>query len=227
MRIEMKQRYRVFRRGWGTYYVEDIETKKQESLHTRDKAEAYRLVAARNETDTAPAFSLQLALAAPSYFSQAELDLRATRQRKAEEALQNLATSIRDNPDTHCGQHLRRLVWSIFNGNHAINLWRMKVVLDPQQNAQVTEVFTAWMQGFVPEASIRSALFESGEMDRWDTVRLRAPEQKRLIEAFDAVTDLLNSTPPGEPVPHPTRANGLLRQVMDQLRAIGTISGPR
>ena len=61
MRIEMKQRYRVFRRGWGTYYVEDFETKKQESLHTREKAEAYRLVAARNETDTAPAFSLQLA----------------------------------------------------------------------------------------------------------------------------------------------------------------------
>ncbi len=61
MRIEMKQRYRVFRRGWGTYYVEDFETKKQESLPTREKAEAYRLVAARNETDTAPAFSLQLA----------------------------------------------------------------------------------------------------------------------------------------------------------------------
>jgi len=45
----------------GTYCVEDLETKKQESLHTRNKTEAYRLVAARNETDTAPAFSLQLA----------------------------------------------------------------------------------------------------------------------------------------------------------------------
>jgi hypothetical protein len=29
MRIEMKQRDRVFRRGWGTYYVEDLDTKKQ------------------------------------------------------------------------------------------------------------------------------------------------------------------------------------------------------
>jgi hypothetical protein len=61
MRIEMKQRYRVFRRGWGTCYVEDFDTKKQESLHTREKAEACRLVAARNLTDTSPAFSLQLA----------------------------------------------------------------------------------------------------------------------------------------------------------------------
>ena len=163
-------------------------------------------------------YLLTTVLAAPSFLSQAELDLRATRQRKAEEALQNLATSVRENPDTHSGQHLRRFVWSIFNGNHALNLWRLKDVLDAQQNAQVTEVFTAWMQGFVPEATIRSALFDSGEMDRWDSVRLRAPEQKRLVEAFDAVTDLLNSTPPGAPVPQLTRANGLLRQVMDLLR---------
>ena len=97
-------------------------------------------------------------LAAPSFLSQAELDQRAARQRTAEDALQNLATSIRDNPDTHSGQHVRRFVWSIFNGNHAINLRRMKDVLDPQQNAQLTEVFTAWMQGFVPEATIRSCV---------------------------------------------------------------------
>ena len=166
-------------------------------------------------------------LAAPSFLSQTELDLRASRQRTAEEDLQNLATSIRDNPDTHSGQHLRRFVWSIFNGNHAINLWRLKDVLDPQQNDQVTEVFTAWMQGFVPEATIRSALLDSGEMDRWDTVRLRAPEHKRLVEAFDAVTDLLNTTPPGAPVPHLTRANGLLRQVMDLLREVQKGSGHR
>ena len=61
MRIEMKKRYRVFLRGWGTYYVEDFDTKKQESLHTREKAEVCRFVAARNQTDTSPAFRLQLA----------------------------------------------------------------------------------------------------------------------------------------------------------------------
>ncbi|MCZ7640443.1 MAG: hypothetical protein M5U12_32935 [Verrucomicrobia bacterium] len=47
----MKHRYRLFRRGWGTYYCEDRQTGKQETLRTRDKAEAYRLVAARNETE--------------------------------------------------------------------------------------------------------------------------------------------------------------------------------
>jgi hypothetical protein len=57
----MKPRYRVFRRGWGTYYCEDLLTKKQETLKTRDKNEAFRLVAAKNETEEAPAFSLHLA----------------------------------------------------------------------------------------------------------------------------------------------------------------------
>lgn len=61
MRHEMKQRYRVFRRSWGTYYCEDLVTKKQETLRTRDQDEAYRLVAAMNETADQPAFSRQLA----------------------------------------------------------------------------------------------------------------------------------------------------------------------
>lgn len=57
----MKNRYRVFRRDWGTFYCEDLTTKKQTSLKTRDKDEAYRIVAARNETEASPAFSLHLA----------------------------------------------------------------------------------------------------------------------------------------------------------------------
>ena len=62
MKNDMKQRYRAFLRPWGVYYCDkDLQTGKQETLKTRDKAEAYRLVAAKNETATAPAFSLQLA----------------------------------------------------------------------------------------------------------------------------------------------------------------------
>src|ERR1700722_1098507 len=61
MNRNMKNRYRVFRRGWGTYYCEDLVTKKQTTLKTRNKDEAYRLVAAQNENEKAPAFSLHLA----------------------------------------------------------------------------------------------------------------------------------------------------------------------
>lgn len=61
MKENMKQRYRVFLRPWGTYYFEDLVTGKQETLKTRDKNEAFRLVAAKNENENAPAFSLHLA----------------------------------------------------------------------------------------------------------------------------------------------------------------------
>ncbi len=61
MNRDMKNRFRVFRRGWGTYYCEDLLTRQQTTLKTRDKDEAYRLVAAKNETEEAPAFSLHLA----------------------------------------------------------------------------------------------------------------------------------------------------------------------
>src|SRR5216683_3742248 len=58
---QMKNRYRVFLRPWGVYYCEDLVTKKQATLKTRDKDEAFRLVAAKNENEEAPAFSLHLA----------------------------------------------------------------------------------------------------------------------------------------------------------------------
>ena len=57
----MKARFQVFRRSWGTFYCEDLVTKKQEYLHTRDKDDAYRLVAARNEAEQHSGFSLHLA----------------------------------------------------------------------------------------------------------------------------------------------------------------------
>jgi integrase len=57
----MNERYRVFRRAWGMYYCQDVQTGKQESLKTRDKHQAFRLVAAKNETADAPAFSMHLA----------------------------------------------------------------------------------------------------------------------------------------------------------------------
>ena len=96
----------------------------------------------------------------------------------------------------------------------------MKDVLDSQHNGWVVEVFKSWMEGHLPEKAIRDALGASGEMDRWDTIRLRAPEQRRLADAMDAVTDLLNSTAPSRPVTELTQANGLLRQVMDCLREV-------
>ena len=61
MKMNMKQRYSVFLRPWGVYYYQDNTTGKQETLKTRDKDEAYRIAAVRNENEDAPTFSVHLA----------------------------------------------------------------------------------------------------------------------------------------------------------------------
>lgn len=163
---------------------------------------------------------LSTMLAAPSFRSLERLAQDEARTAQAVAALGLIAESIAQHPDTPSGAQLRRFVWSIWNGHHALNLWRMKDVLDSRHREAVREVFTAWMDGYVGDEAIRAALFASGEMDRWDTIRLRAPEQRRVADALDAVTDLINATPPGAPSRELTRANGLLRQVLDLLRDV-------
>ena len=60
----MKRRFILYRRKLGgTFYVEDTETRKQESLGTKDRAEATSLVNARNESVRQPQLNLQIAKA--------------------------------------------------------------------------------------------------------------------------------------------------------------------
>jgi hypothetical protein len=61
MNRKMKQHYRLFRRGWGVFYFEDLRTGKQHSLKTRNRNEAYRLMAAKNEAEEGTGFAMQLA----------------------------------------------------------------------------------------------------------------------------------------------------------------------
>lgn len=57
----MKERYRLFLRRKSVYYAFDNVTKTFESLKTRDKAEAARLLVAINEAGKQPAMNLSLA----------------------------------------------------------------------------------------------------------------------------------------------------------------------
>lgn len=47
----MKDRFKLFRRG-EVFYYEDRSTGRQKSLLTRDKAEARRIIQAKNDTVT-------------------------------------------------------------------------------------------------------------------------------------------------------------------------------
>jgi hypothetical protein len=60
----MKNRCRLYRRKLGgPFYVHDSETGKQESLGTRDRAEATTLLNARNESVRQPQLNLHIAKA--------------------------------------------------------------------------------------------------------------------------------------------------------------------
>lgn len=60
---QLKNRYRLFRRGWGVYYAFNNETGNSESLKSRDKAEATRLVHAMNEAARLTQLNMQIARA--------------------------------------------------------------------------------------------------------------------------------------------------------------------
>jgi integrase len=58
---DMKERYRKFRRAWGTWYAFDNATGDSVTLKTRDKVEAVQKVNAMNEAEREPSISLGLA----------------------------------------------------------------------------------------------------------------------------------------------------------------------
>jgi integrase len=57
----MKQQFRLYRRNGGIYYIHDDKTGKQESLHTRERAEASALFAAKTQARRQAHLNLQLA----------------------------------------------------------------------------------------------------------------------------------------------------------------------
>jgi len=57
----MKLNYRLFRRHNGIYFCEDRQTHRQESLRTKDKSEAVRLLNAKNEARENPLLNRQIA----------------------------------------------------------------------------------------------------------------------------------------------------------------------
>jgi integrase len=61
MREAMKELFGLIKRPWGVYYIKNKTTGEQTSLKTKDKAEAQRLLLARNDAENQPHFNLALA----------------------------------------------------------------------------------------------------------------------------------------------------------------------
>ena len=170
------------------------------------------------QADTATLrFVLQTLIDSPGFQSEGQLARQTARREQAAAALHLVTTTIIEAPDSHPGVHLRRFLWSIYNGHHAMSLWRLRDNLDARHQGAVTLLFAAWMQGDLPDDTLRQALTDSGEMDRWDEFRLNPAQKELFTTATNTVTQLLATLPPSGLYPDITRANALLRQVVDCL----------
>ena len=83
----MKSRFLLYRRKrGGVFYVEDTQTRKQESLRTKNRAEAFALINARNESFRQPQLNLQIAKA---YLAGSNSGVATRTWQSALEALSN------------------------------------------------------------------------------------------------------------------------------------------
>src|SRR5690242_8604523 len=99
MKDEMKSNYRLFRRRNGNYFCEDRQTRRQESLRTKDKQEAMRLLNAKNEAHENPLLNRQIARA---YLAAADPEI----------AKRNWRYALEELIKTKYGENAKR--WSTF-----------------------------------------------------------------------------------------------------------------
>jgi hypothetical protein len=94
-----------------------------------------------------------------------------------EAALTRVALCLRDN-NTDSTAQLKRFLWSLWNGDHHVNLYRLGTVLDSNNSEAVALIFSAYMLGILREEHLRWMLEKSGEMHRWETARAEAEGSK-------------------------------------------------
>lgn len=160
---------------------------------------------------------LATVLAAPAFLAQADLDRRSARQHQAEASLRVLAEAVREQPESPGGMQLRRLLWSMFNQHHVVNLWDLANTLDRRHGEAAGVVLGAFLDGLVSESALRWALNDSGEMARWDTVQPEDTDLTELREAGAVVRRLLRRGPPGEATGGLVRLDGLLDEAAREL----------
>lgn len=158
---------------------------------------------------------LEPLLAAPGFLSQSEIDRRAVQQQSAEMALLKIARSVLACPESEQGRVLRRLLWSMFNGHHVVNLWEVRGAVDSEHGAWVSTILAGWIQGHLSEDSFREALRCSGEMDRWDSGHLDPPSRQRLGELLSAISGVLRRSVPGPTTVPLRRAHDLIQEALE------------
>lgn len=130
------------------------------------------------------------------FLSETDLAKERIEKQRLDQALTGIADTIREGPDTHSGVQLRRFLWSLYNGHHLVNLWRMTCVLDSKRSAWITEVFAGAFVGSLKEDDIKGALRVAGEMERWDEVHPSGDHLETIQDAERAIESVVRMLPP-------------------------------
>jgi len=152
------------------------------------------------------------------FLTDADLAKERVEKDRLEKALTGIANTIKENPDTHSGNQLRRFLWSLYNGEHLINLYRMTSILDGRRGAWVAEVVAGAFVGGLQEGDIKRALLVAGEMKRWDEEKPTSEQKERIEEAERQIESLLKSMPPSFTHVELKRAREALLAVKDALQ---------
>ena len=132
----------------------------------------------------------------PSFRTEGDRAREQAERQHLEQALDGIAASIKEGPDTGGGVQLRRFLWSLYNQHHLVNLWRMTASLDSQHAAWASQVFAGALTGLLKEDDLKQALTASGEMRRWDSERPGTDALRKLEDAEHLVSGLAQATLP-------------------------------
>lgn len=152
-----------------------------------------------NANQESVTFMVDQMLKLPAFLSDEELDQQRAEKQRVIRALNGIAETIKEGPDTGGGVQLRQFLWSIYNMHHVVNLWRLAAELDSERGAWVAEVFAGTLSGLVKDKDIKQALQASGEMDRWDREQAGNQTLASLQDAANIVNDLAKKALPSRP----------------------------
>jgi hypothetical protein len=110
---DMKSAFRMFKRN-GVYYVQDNATNAQTSLRTTDKAEAKRLLEARNQTRQPAALNLELGRV---YLKAADPRIA---DRTWQAAMDELSTHGKESSQSRCKREMASKPFDFIRGKPMI-----------------------------------------------------------------------------------------------------------
>jgi integrase len=108
MKKNMKSAYRMYRRKrTGVFYIQNNQTREQQSLGTKDEAEAQRLLDVKNQVQQTPALNLQLGRA---YITHADPKMAT---RTWQEAMDEMSLHGQQASQTRCAREFKFTVYDI------------------------------------------------------------------------------------------------------------------